>query len=564
MSYQLSTINYQFNLRRAISIVIMVVVALIQFGCANESVPTGGKKDEKPPEAKKISPPNKSLRFTSTQVKITFNEFLKDGGFTQTLISPPQDKKPEFHVEGRTLTIKLKSPLRDSTTYTINFADDVKDLNEGNTASNLTYVFSTGDFIDSQKVSGSVVLAKDNTNQEGIVVSLYPQDSVNGILKSKPFYFAKTDKSGQFKIENIKSGKYLVYALKDQNYNYIYDQPNELIAFSDSILDLTDSVNDEVKLFLFDENKRKAQLDMVKSLSPGQLKISYNRPISNFKLDWKGLSKEDFAYIYPTNDTIIYWYSKYYIQKDSFFLSANDTILDTARLELKFVKKDSLFTRNNILSGVANQPNRSKEDTAKRVDFTFQEFNKAIKINLTRPCIGINETKQLHLFEDSSTNYSELKFVLEEKTKQSIAVDFEKKENTKYRLEIPDSTLQDIFGKWNSKLVYKFITNAKNSYGNLRITLKTQHPENYYVIKLLDASNNTVQEFFLTGNGERKVSAENILAGSYKFLVIEDTNKNGVWDTGNLKNKKQPEKIFTYKESYQLKGGWDLDAEVKF
>ncbi|MCX6197724.1 MAG: Ig-like domain-containing domain [Bacteroidetes bacterium] len=556
--------NYQFNLQTIFPSAIIILIALIQFGCANESVPTGGKKDEKPPEAKKISPTNKSLHFNSTQIKITFNEFLKETGFTQTLISPPQDKRPEFHVEGRTLTIKLKSPLRDSTTYTINFADDVKDLNEGNTTSNFSYVFSTGDFIDSQKISGSVMLAKDNTNQEGIVVSLYPKDSGDGILKSKPFYFAKTDKAGQFKIENIKAGKYLAYALKDQNYNYIYDQPNELIAFSDSILDLTDSVKAEVRLFLFDENKKKAQLDMVKALSPGQLQISYNRPISNFKLDWRGLSKEDFAYIYPTNDTIIYWYSKYYIQKDSFYLSANDTILDTARLELKFVKQDSLFTGNNILSAGVNQSNRSKEDTAKRVDFTFQEFNKAVKINLTRPCININETKRLHLFEDSSANYSELKFTVDEKTKQSITADFQKKENAKYSIEIPDSTVQDIFGKWNRKLVYKFITNAKNSYGNLHITLKTQHPENYYVIKLLDASNTTVEEFFFTGNGERKVSAENILAGSYKFVVIEDTNKNGVWDTGIFKDKKQPEKIFTYKESYQLKGGWDLDAEVKF
>lgn len=556
--------NYQFNFRTILSSAIIILIALIQFGCANESVPTGGKKDEKPPEAKKISPPNKSLHFTSSQIKITFNEFLKETGFTQTLISPPQDKRPEFHVEGRTLTIKLKSPLRDSTTYTINFADDVKDLNEGNTANNFIYVFSTGDFIDSQKVSGSVLLAKDNTNQESIVISLYPQDSVDGILKSKPFYFAKTNKAGQFKIENIKAGKYLVYALKDQNSNYIYDQPNELIAFADSILNLVDSVNDEVKLFLFDENKKKAQLDAVKTVCPGQLQISYNRPISNFKLDWKGFSKEDFAYIYPTNDTIIYWYSKYYTQKDSFFLSANDTIHDTARLELKFVKKDSLFTGNNILSSTVNQSSRSNLDTAKWVDFIFQEFNKAVKINLTRPCININETKRLHLFEDSSTNYTELKFTVDGKNKQSINADFEKKENTKYSIEIPDSTVQDIFGKWNSKLVYNFITNAKNSYGNIHISLKTQHPENYYVIKLVDASNNTVKEFFFTGNGERKVSVENVLAGRYKFVVIEDANKNGVWDTGDFKNKKQPEKIFTYKESYQLKGGWDLDAEVKF
>ena len=145
-----------------------------------------------------------------------------------------------------------------------------------------------------------------------------------------------------------------------------------------------------------------------------------------------------------------------------------------------------------------------------------------------------------------------------------VEANFEKKENTKYVVEIPDSALQDIFGTWNKKLTYQFTSNSKTSYGNLHITLKTEHPENYYTIHLLNSANEVVKEFFFTGNGERKVSADNILAGAYKFEVIDDTNKNGVWDTGDFKQKIQPEKIYTYKDIYQLKGGWDLDVEVKF
>ena len=110
----------------------------------------------------------------------------------------------------------------------------------------------------------------------------------------------------------------------------------------------------------------------------------------------------------------------------------------------------------------------------------------------------------------------------------------------------------------------KLRTNGKESYGNLRITLKTDHPENYYVVRLLNANNEVMKEFLFTGDGERKVSVDNMLAGIYKFLVIDDENKNGEWDTGDFKKKLQPEKMFVYKDTYQLKGGWDLDAEVKF
>ena len=145
--------------------------------CANIKPPEGGKKDTIPPKPKKISPPNKSLHFTADKIEITFDEFIKSTGFAQTLISPPMEKRPIFKVQGKTLIIELKSKLRDSTTYTINFAEDIKDVNEGNTLNNFTYVFSTGEFIDSQKVSGTVKMAKDNSFADGVIVSLYPRDS---------------------------------------------------------------------------------------------------------------------------------------------------------------------------------------------------------------------------------------------------------------------------------------------------------------------------------------------------------------------------------------------------
>ncbi len=531
--------------------------------CANESVPQGGKQDAVPPVSKKISPPDKSLQFKEDKIHITFDEFIKPSGFAQTIISPPLEKRPDFTVSGKTLTIKLKGTLRTNTTYTINFAEDIKDLNEGNTANNFTYVFSTGDFIDSQSVSGKVILAKDNKPAEAVVVALYPEDSINGILKTKPYYFAKTNTQGQFQISNIKAGKYFVYALQDQNYNYLYDQPNEMIAFSDSILKLTDSVSSTINLLLFDENKNKLKLNEVRSIAPGHLQISYTQPINNFKLNGELFSDGDFALFYDSNDTINYWYSNHYINKTDIYLIANDTLFDTSRIELKFISKDSLLTnRANSLS-IVNQLVTTKDKAENKDIWNVADLYKPLKINLSRPVTYINQSKQLQII-DSSGHVVEHKFSLDEKTKQTLLFELEKKENTLYSLEIPDSTFQDILGTWNKKTIYKFRTTGKDNYGNLRITLKTDHPENYYIVRLLNANDEIMKEFLFTGNGERKVSVENILSGSYKFLVIDDKNRNGKWDTGNFKNKIQPEKMFIYKDTYQLKGGWDLDAEVKF
>ncbi len=553
------------NYKAITRLVLLLLAGITLSRCAQESTPQGGPKDEKAPVVKKSTPANKSLHFTADKIKITFDEFIKPTGFAQTLVSPPVDKRPVYHVEGRTLTIKLKSPLRDSTTYTINFGDDLQDLNESNKAANFTYVFSTGSYIDSQRIDGTVLLAKDNTPAEDIVVSLYPKDSMDGILKSKPYYFAKTDKAGYFKIENIKAAQYRLYALKDQNYNYLYDQPNELIAFSDTIINLADTLPKNVKLHIFSENRQKLKLSEAKSLGPGQLQIIYNKPVNNFKLDWNGYSASDFAYTYPTNDTIIYWYSKYYAEKDSFYLTANDTILDTLRMELKSIKKDSLATGNKLPFSIVNQSLAKRKDSVNTQNKSFQELLKPFKISFTVPIAEINSSKTLQITRDSSLEEIPARVTLDPKTKQSITIEFDKLEKTTYNITVPDSIYKDIFGRWNTKLVQHITTNDKSSYGNLQVKLKTEHPEKYYVIKLLQAeSNEVVKEFFFTGNGEKKITVSDVLAGKYKFMVIEDENKNGEWDTGNFEKKKQPEKIFTYKDTYELKGGWDLDVEVKF
>jgi hypothetical protein len=87
-------------------------------------------------------------------------------------VSPPVAIKPDIRANGRKLTVHFKSELLPNTTYTINFGDDIKDLNQGNVMSNFSYVFSTGAVLDSQKIEGNVRLAKDDMPAEGIVVGL--------------------------------------------------------------------------------------------------------------------------------------------------------------------------------------------------------------------------------------------------------------------------------------------------------------------------------------------------------------------------------------------------------
>jgi len=321
-------------------------------------------------------------------------------------------------------------------------------------------------------------------------------------------------------------------------------------------------------LYLFEERPAKLRYDGNKCIDPGQVEIYYNQPINSFGLASEMASDSGFHGFFYTNDTkdtVKYWYSEYYKHRTKLFLVANDTLKDTVRIELKYIDKDSIFTKKSYLLSIGNQFNTGQGATQSKNITNVQELYKPLKLFFSRPVVGINPDKGFHLYEDTAKKEIPSKFSIDEKTKQFVTFDFEKKENTFYALEIPDSAFRDIFGTWNTKYTYKFKTDTKDNYGNLNITLTSKHPEKSYIVKIVEANSLAViQEIPFSGEAQKKIQLQNVAAGNYKVMAIDDVNGNGKWDTGNFKKRIQPEKIVTFKDTYILKGGWDLDIEVKF
>ncbi|MEA2105285.1 MAG: Ig-like domain-containing protein [Bacteroidota bacterium] len=204
-------------------------------GCAKIVAPTGGPKDVEPPKVLSSDPPNLSPHFEDNKIEITFDEFIQLKDLNQNLVvSPPLEEKPEVLVKGKSLVIEFPTKLKDSTTYNIYFGDAVQDYNEGNPIENFQYVLSTGEYIDSMSMEGKVLNAFNLLPQEDVLVMLYSDFSDSIPIKNIPEYIAKTDKEGFFQINNIRNDTFKIFALRDANKNYLYDLPNEEIAFSDS------------------------------------------------------------------------------------------------------------------------------------------------------------------------------------------------------------------------------------------------------------------------------------------------------------------------------------------
>lgn len=206
--------------------------------------PDGGPYDETPPRVIHTSPKYGAANEKDVKkIVIEFDEIVKvENAMEKVVISPPQIEQPEISAMGRRVTITLLDSLKPDMTYTVDFSDAIVDNNEGNPYGDYAFTFSTGERVDTFQVSGHVLNASNLEPIKGILVGLYRVDDQQGhlpdsVFRTIPFErISRTDGSGHFVVKGLAKGNYRAFALKDQNQNYIYDQPAEMVAFSDRIL----------------------------------------------------------------------------------------------------------------------------------------------------------------------------------------------------------------------------------------------------------------------------------------------------------------------------------------
>jgi len=132
-----------------LTIFLIVKIQVLSVGCANIIPPDGGFKDSIPPILSRASPADSSSNFSEKKITLTFDEYITVQNPNQELImSPVPKQEPEIESKLKTLIIRLKDTLEPNTTYTLNFGNAIKDVNEGNIARNFTYIFSTGRTFD--------------------------------------------------------------------------------------------------------------------------------------------------------------------------------------------------------------------------------------------------------------------------------------------------------------------------------------------------------------------------------------------------------------------------------
>ena len=236
---------------------IICIVYLVQLavGCANIVPPAGGPKDTLAPYLIAAKPKDSSTNVQPKEILIGFNEYITSADIQNNLIVSPTIKTtPLVDVRLNALRIRFNDSLSPNTTYSLQFGNAIKDVNEGNIAKNFTYVFSTGDQIDTGRLVGYVHLAETGLIDSNLIVVLHPSGNDTAIFKNKPFYYSKLDGKGRFEFRFLPYQNFQLFAIPN-DYSKKYDDSTKVFAFLDKNISATTTI-DTLHLYAFQAYKK--------------------------------------------------------------------------------------------------------------------------------------------------------------------------------------------------------------------------------------------------------------------------------------------------------------------
>ncbi|MFN7015252.1 MAG: Ig-like domain-containing domain, partial [Bacteroidia bacterium] len=384
---------------------------------------------------------------------------------------------------GKRLVIQLKEELLASTTYTFNFGNAIKDITENNPIENFTYVISTGQELDSLFIAGEILDVLSGKTADGAFALLYKSDSNTLFTTQKPYYFAKTNKNGNFRIDNIKKGKYQLFALKDQNFNYYYDLPNESIGFIDSAIAI-DTIGIAYSLLLFQENTTQTQLLETKPYDIGGSRLIFSNNTGELNIEF--LSNTGYAPISiwsNNNDTLFTWTLDSTLLQHQFKISINQSDTMVA-VDLKNPPQASVLKKFPI-NFSSNIPVNLKSQNNKQTPVNF-DLNQNLQLLFNRPISKIDTS----LIKVKADTIPITDFILLHDTVDSRNVNIQimMQPQTVYHIAMEKGAFTDIFGLMNDSAHYFIKSKSLEDYGKLRIQTQNNFGANVILELLKDES----------------------------------------------------------------------------
>lgn len=598
------------------NLLLCLLALLLTAACASIGNPDGGRFDETPPRVVGSSPADGAVNVSKRKVQILFDEYIKlEKASEKVVISPPQIEPANVRADGKRVKVDFYDSLRANTTYTIDFSDAIEDNNEGNPMGQYTFSFSTGDVIDTMQVSGRVLNAADLEPIKGIMVGLYPADSIwnDTLFRTRPFLrVSRTNGEGRFTIKGVKDGAYRVRALEDKDGDFVFSQKNERVAFdttvyvTGSFLDVRmdtvwrdslwyDSIRvvpythytpDDVLLLAFLEDGQERHLLKTAYPEPTNFTFYFTAP-SDSTPRIKGLNFDERCLVADAslkNDTVTFWVT------DTALIHRQDTLsmilsyMETDTLGQLVVTNDTLdlspkTTYAKIAAERSKQIEAWEKDRERRqkkakkplpyeenpYERTWLEAgfkpsgslapNQNVRYLAKEPILEVDTTK-IHFYVKKDTDWLPAPFLFmpEERSAKSYMLYAEWEPGQKYRFVMDTAAMVSVLEHESKSVRQEFHVRAVEEYGSIFIHVIS--PDTGVVVQLL--SKNDKVEAQQRTDKEGNADFFFMKPGEYYMRCYVDANGNGQWDTGDYASGLQPERVYYFGKPLPLKAQWDL------
>lgn len=545
--------------------------------CANTTTPpTGGKKDTIPPSIVGLSPMPGTVNVPvhNTQIVFEFSEYFTVKNPKNIFLSPPQSKSPKYRVRGKNLVVYFEEDLDANTTYTLDLSDAIADNNEGNMFPGYTLTFSTGATLDSMVVTGTVRDCNTLMPLKGATVLLYKDLADSAVFKNRPAAAVKTDDWGYFSIRNVADTLYRIYAIVDESGNNIYDPDNDKIAFIDSVFRPTMVVSDTLPEIL--KYNMKDTVHVMARKSEHELNVFREKPSKQMIKD--GIRKGDrYAYIKfmapgavidsiwvknipsrrlimqfnPLRDSLEIWINDRRKPLDTLHVNVDYLKTDSAGVLSPFTEHLSLVSENKSSASKSSRRNIKHEDTTcvykllaepERIEqygfefeFDYPLINEGFD---SLKLVSVNPRQQEEMMKYTVTRDSlNLR-------KYTVMPEGKLQDGYEYRLKVPHRHFRDINGHYNDSTEVKVSLPKDDKLSTLSLELSSVN--HTYIVDLLNDKRDKVLRSYHI-DADETLDFPYLRKGKYSIRITEDINDNGIVDTGDVLQHRQPEKVKFYK-----------------
>lgn len=561
----------------AIPIGLVLGSVFFSHSCANTTTPpSGGPKDTIPPVIMKLYPAQgtKHVPVHKTNLEFTFDEYVVVKDPQSIFLSPPMEKAPKYRMKGKTLIIYFENDLDSNRTYTLDLTNAVADNNEGNMFPGYNLAFSTGADVDSMYITGIVQDCNTLKPIKGATVMLYKDQSDSAVFLQRPVAAGKTDDWGYFCLRNIQDTVYRLFAITDANYDNKYDAATEQVAFFDSLVRPVNRVRDSVPelmkylmtdtlacqarkteyaLSLFKETPSTQMIDNSERVGERTAYITFMAPYARIDSLWiTGVPHDKIITQFNIKqDSLEIWINDPAPQPDTLYLNVNYMKTDTLGNLSPFVEEIKLVKPKELNVRKSARKDIKKEDTTAVFTVSAEPENveqNGFVIEFKYPLVE-------SAFDSISYRYLNPR---QQETKSRVTITQDSLNlrryivrpvekflpGYEYFLNIPGRKFKDINGFYNDSLEVKVTLPNDETLSTLSLAMSGVH--NKYIVDLLNEAKDKVLRTYII-DSDQTLLFPYLKAGKYSIRITEDVNRNGIVDTGNLLERKQPEKVLFYK-----------------